>query len=205
MCHQNTRANSITIILINEYIDCWYNVSNKKFNLWRIFYESLFLNSFNSSILSFISICFSDQCFNNLFLKELFFFLSGFSFTDTDDSRGCWRREGTIFYSTLPLPPPITNIETFLSTLHVRWPPRIFNRNAFVYQAANRNAFVYQAATRWDLPSYQITIWLIDNAMFVCLFTWWIDSRFLLQRIWHGKPVDLNSHRLSPLYYKRGD
>ena len=159
------------------------------------FLESLFLNSFNSSILSFISICFSDQCFNNLFLKELFFFLSGFSFTDTDDSRGCWGREGTIFYSTLPLPPPITNIETFLSTLHVRWPPRIFNRNAFVYQAA----------TRWDLPSYQINIWLIDNAMFVCLFTWWIDSRFLLQRIWHGKPEDLNSHRLSPLYYKRGD
>ena len=78
MCHQNTRANSITIILINEYIDCWYNVSNKKFNLWRIFYESIFLNSFNSSILSFISICFSDQCFNNCFWKNFFFFYQGF-------------------------------------------------------------------------------------------------------------------------------
>ena len=32
-------------------------------------------------------------------------FLSGFSFTDTDDSQGSRGREGTIFYSTLPLPP----------------------------------------------------------------------------------------------------
>ena len=34
----------------------------------------------------------------------LFFFLSGFSFTDTDDSQDSRGREGTIFYSTLPLP-----------------------------------------------------------------------------------------------------
>ena len=34
-----------------------------------------------------------------------FFFLSGFSFTDTDDSQDSRGREGTIFYSTLPLPP----------------------------------------------------------------------------------------------------
>ena len=34
-----------------------------------------------------------------------FFFLSGFSFTDTDDLQDSRGREGTIFYSTLPLPP----------------------------------------------------------------------------------------------------
>ena len=56
--------------------------------------------------------------------------------------------------------------------LHVRWLPRIFNRNACVYQTA----------TRWDLPPYRITIWLIDWWCSVCLFTWWIDSRFFLQR-----------------------
>ena len=33
------------------------------------------------------------------------FFLSGFSFTDNDDSHDGRGREGTIFYSTLPLPP----------------------------------------------------------------------------------------------------
>ena len=34
----------------------------------------------------------------------LFFFLSGFSFTDTDDSQDSRGKEVTIFYSTLPLP-----------------------------------------------------------------------------------------------------
>ena len=33
------------------------------------------------------------------------FFLLGFSFTETDDSQDSRGREGTIFYSTLPLPP----------------------------------------------------------------------------------------------------
>ena len=33
------------------------------------------------------------------------FFLSGFSFTDTDDSQDSRGRQGTFFYSTLPLPP----------------------------------------------------------------------------------------------------
>ena len=40
-----------------------------------------------------------------MFLFFRSFFLSGFSFTDTDDSQDSRRREGTIFYSTLPLPP----------------------------------------------------------------------------------------------------
>ena len=35
----------------------------------------------------------------------LFFFLSGFSFTDTDNSQDSRGREGTIFYYTLPLRP----------------------------------------------------------------------------------------------------
>ena len=41
------------------------------------------------------------------------FFLSGFSSTDTDDSQDSRGREGTTFYSTLPLY-PLTNIETFI-------------------------------------------------------------------------------------------
>ena len=59
-----------------------------------------------------------------------------------------------------------------LTTLNVRWLSHIFNRNPCVYQTA----------TRWDLPPYRITIWLIHWWCNVCLFTWWIDSRFLLQR-----------------------
>ena len=46
------------------------------------------------------------------------------------------------------------------------------------YHIFNRNACLYQTATRWDLPPYQITIWVIDWWCNVCLFTWWIDTRF---------------------------
>ena len=81
------------------------------------------------------------------------------------------------------------------ATLHVRWLSRIFNRNACVYQTA----------TRWDLPPYRITVWVIDWWCNICLLTWWIDSRYFVTAIWHEKPVDLNSHRPSPLYYKRVD
>ena len=43
-----------------------------------------------------------------------FFFLSGFSFTDTDDSQGSRGREGSIFYSTLPLPPAHEHSDIYL-------------------------------------------------------------------------------------------
>ena len=39
--------------------------------------------------------------------------LSGFSFKDTDNSQGSRKREGTIFYSTLPLPPAHSDIHFF--------------------------------------------------------------------------------------------
>ena len=58
------------------------------------------------------------------------------------------------------------------ATLHVRWLSHIFNRNACVYQTV----------TRWDLQPYRITIWLTDWWCNVCLFTWWIDPRFSLER-----------------------
>ena len=43
-----------------------------------------------------------------------FFFLSGFSFSDTDDSQESRGREGTIFYSTLPLPPAHEHSDIYL-------------------------------------------------------------------------------------------
>ena len=56
----------------------------------------------------------------------------------------------------------------FITSL-VRWLSRIFNRNAYVYHTA----------TRWDFPPYWITIWLIDDAMFVCLFVCLLDHLIL--------------------------
>ena len=46
---------------------------------------------------------------------KIFFFLSGFSFTDTDDSEDSRGREGTIFYSTLLLPPAHEHSDIYLS------------------------------------------------------------------------------------------
>ena len=63
-------------------------------------------------------------------------------------------------------------LKHLFATFHVRWLSRIFNRNACVYQTADRS----------DLPPYWITVWVIDWWCNVCLFTKWIDSRFLLQR-----------------------
>ena len=45
---------------------------------------------------------------------RFFFFLSRFSFTDTDDSRHSRGREGTIFYSTLLLPPAREHSDIYL-------------------------------------------------------------------------------------------
>ena len=90
------------------------------------------------------------------------FFLSGFSFTDTDDSQDSRGREETIFYSTLPLPPSAyEHLDIYFATLHVRWLSYI----------SNHTACIYQAAPRWDLPPYRVTIWMIDDVLliFVCL------------------------------------
>ena len=48
------------------------------------------------------------------FNMERFFFLSGFSFTDTDDLQDSKGREGTIFYSTLPFPPAHKHSDIYL-------------------------------------------------------------------------------------------
>ena len=79
------------------------------------------------------------------------------------------------------------------STLHVRWLSHIFNRTVCIYQTA----------TRWDFPPYWITIWLIDDAMLILVYLLDDLIQGFVTPIWHGKPVDLNSHRLSLLYYKR--
>ena len=69
-----------------------------------------------------------------------------------------------------------TRSQTFrnlFATLHVRWLSHIFDRTACIYQTA----------TRWELPTYRITIWLIDDMTLV--FDCWRDDlilAFLLQQ-----------------------
>ena len=102
----------------------------------------------------------------NFFFSIRVFFHRHWQFTGQQGKGG----DHLLFHSTTS-----TRSRTFrhlFATLHVRWLSRIFNRSACVYQTA----------TRWDLLPYRITIWVIDWWCNVCLFTWWIDSRFLLQR-----------------------
>ena len=61
------------------------------------------------------------------------------------------------------------------ATLHVRWLSHIFNRNAYIYQTA----------TRWDLPPYQITIWLIDDVMLIFIGLLAELILGLVTAIWH--------------------
>ena len=112
-----------------------------------------------------------------------------------------WRptgQQGTGADHLLFLSTTSTHSQTFrhFATLHVRWLSHIFNRTACIYQTA----------TRWDLQTYRITIWLIDDlALSFCLITCRFDSSFFLAAIRGGKPAASNSHQLSPLYYKRTD
>ena len=61
------------------------------------------------------------------------------------------------------------------ATLHVRWLSHIFNRNACIYQTA----------TRWDFPTLSNYHFIVLRCE-VCfsLFTWWFDTRILLQQSW---------------------
>ena len=102
----------------------------------------------------------------------MFFFLSGFSSQILTIHRTGQGKRGDylLFHSTTS-----TRSRTsrhLFATLHVKWLSRIFNRKACVWQTA----------TRWDLPPYRITISVIEWWCNACLFTWWIDTRFLLQR-----------------------
>ena len=103
------------------------------------------------------------------FIFLYIFFLSGFSFTNTDDSQVSRGREGTFFFFHSTTSTRSRTFRHLFTTLHVRWLSLIFNRNACIYQTA----------TRWDVPPYGITIWLIDVTLSFCLSTWWFDSSFI--------------------------
>ena len=145
--------------------------------------------NFSFGFISFsnLLLAFSWKQFRSVTLQKMEFSMKDFFFFSI-----------RVFFQRLPLYhfQPLTNIQRFFATLHMRWLLRAFNRNACVYQAA----------TRWDLPSYRITIWLVDWWCNVCLFTWWFDSRLLLQRfdignrwIWTciGSPPYITRERLT--------
>ena len=122
--------------------------------------------------------------------EYIYFFLSGISFADTDNSQTSREREGILLYHFHPL----TNMQTFICNFACEMTITYFCRTACIYQIA----------TRWDLPPYRITIWLINDVtlLFSCLHDDLILA-FFVTSVWDGKLVDLNSHRLSPWNYKQ--
>ena len=91
---------------------------------------------------------------------SIFFYLSGFSFTETDDLQWSRRREGIIFYSTLPLPPIHEHWDIYLQLC--MWDDyHAFLIATLVFTRLLLDE-IYQLI---ELPFH----WLIDDAMFVCL------------------------------------
>ena len=125
---------------------------------------------------------------------NIFFFYQGFLSRTLTTHRTAGEGRGPFFISLYHFH-PLTNIQTFICNFACEMTTHIFNRNACIYQTA----------THWDFPTLS-NYHLIDGCE-VCfsLFTWWFDTRFLLQQSWYGKPGDSSSHRQSPLYYKRTD
>ena len=97
-------------------------------------------------------------------------------FTDTNNSQDSKGREGTIFCSTLPLLPAHEHWDIYLQLC--MW------NDYYVFLIATlvfTRLLLDEIYHLIELPFE----WLIDDAMFVCLFVWcnwWIDTRFLLQR-----------------------
>ena len=102
-----------------------------------------------------------------------FFFLSGFSFTDTDDSQDSRGREGAIFYSTLPLPPVHKHSDIYLQ-LCIWDDYHIFLIAPLVFTRLLLDEIYHLIQLLLD--------WLMMWCNF-CLFTWWwFDTRFSLQQ-----------------------
>ena len=90
----------------------------------------------------------------------LFFFLSRFSFADTNDSQDSSGREGTIFYSTLPLPPAHKHSDIYLQLC--MWDDyHVFLISTLVFSRLLLDEIYHLIELPFD--------WLTDNVMFVCL------------------------------------
>ena len=89
-----------------------------------------------------------------------FLFLSGFSFTDTDNSQDSRRREGTIVYSILPLPPAHKHSDIYLQ-LCMWGDYHVFLIATLVFTRLLLDEIYHLIELPFD--------WLIDDAMFVCL------------------------------------
>ena len=103
---------------------------------------------------------------NFYFNINFFFFLSGFSFTSTDNSQDSSGRERTIFYSTLPLPPAHKHSDIYLQ--RCMWDDyHIFLNAPLVFTRLLLNEIYHLIELPFD--------WLM---MCYHLIGWWYDVSF---------------------------
>ena len=113
-----------------------------------------------------------------------FFFLSGVSFTDTDDSQDNRGRERTLFYSTLPLPPAHEHGHIYLQ--FCMWDGyHVFLIPMFVFTRLLLSEIYHLIRLPFD--------WLINDAMFVCLLDEWILDFCCSDLTWEAGGFELAS------------
>ena len=119
---------------------------------------------------------------------QQFFFLSEFSFTDTEDSQDSRRRKRIIFYSTLPLPPAHEHWDIYLQLC--MWDNyHVFLIVTFVFTRMLLGEF-YDFIR---LPFDWLIDWSIDDAMLVCLLDELILGVFYSHLTWETGGFELAS------------
>ena len=126
---------------ITKCVSFYITKCDSYYKLRRFYYKMRQL----SQNATFITYCDSTGIFAKM-VEDLtifaFFFLSGFSIRDTNNSQDSIGREGKSLFLTTTSTRSQT-LGQLLTTLHVRCLPCIFNR----ITCGN-----YQSPTRWDLP-----------------------------------------------------
>ena len=98
-------------------------------------------------------------------------------------------------------------VPSFIPLYHLHF---LLNIQTFICNFAYEMTITYFKSQRLRLPdcysmrftiflNYHLIYWVMMQSVLVYSMIW---VEVFVRAIWHGKPVDLNSHLLSPLYYK---
>ena len=119
----------------------------------------------NTSVWLFLSV--GNTIFQPVWKKENFFFPSGFSFTDTDDSQGKGR-DHLLFHSTTST--RSRTLRNLFATLHVRWLSCILTGNIMY--------------TKWQSLSDAVQINLMNDFLEPFLLVFGENKYTTLKRYW---------------------
>ena len=174
-----------TVAIRSSHQDAFFNIAVR--HLWR---NSL--KNYCDGVWFFVNLHVTFSNFEQLLqkFKYIYIFSITFSFTYTDDSQDSKGMEGTIFYSTLPLPPAHEHWDIYLQ-LCIWDDYHVFLIAMLVFTRLLLDEFYHITELPFD--------WLFDDAMFVCLLDESIRGFSYSDLTWGTGGFGL-AHRLSPLY-----